>query len=78
MSVHRLLARRKARPVPTGPPPATFEFTVMPGGNDARFKPNKNTSYDAVVGALGRNCGGRIKFFSNGNIAEAVDRKSVV
>lgn len=77
MSVHRLLARRKARPVPTGPPPATFEFTVMPGGNDARFKPNKNTSYDAVVGALGRNCGGRIKFFSNGNIAEAVANRTV-
>ena len=49
----------------------------MPGGNDARFKPNKNMSYDAGVGALGRDMGGRIKFFSGGNIAEAVANRTV-
>jgi hypothetical protein len=58
------------------PPAETFEFTVMPGGNDARGW-TKNQSYDAVAAALGRDLGGRIKFFSSGAISVAVSNKTV-
>lgn len=76
MSLVRVTGRRRKPWVTTPPPGPTFEFHVMPGGNDSRGL-TKNQSYDADLAALGRNLGGRIKFFSNGGIAEAVSNRTV-
>lgn len=52
--------------VTPAPPPAGFWFTVTVGGNDARGI-TKNAAYNLVAGKLGRNLGGRLKFFDSGS-----------
>ena len=81
MSLVRVTGRRRKPWVTTPPPGPTFEFHVMPGGNDTRPWPEpgvtKNESYDMGVAALGRDMGGRIKFFSAGAISIAVTNRTV-
>ncbi len=73
--------------VVTPPTPGTFWVTGEVGGNDYRTKANgdqlydKNGLYDVTTKAIGRDLGGRLKFFSgsgaNGTLANAVNNHLV-